>query len=156
MKKVSTTIPNQKERNMKHHATSRLAFALLLITMVLMILPWPANALDFETIRSNMTSMTSLAWDDYSKSIKGQQIRWTGWISDVKQQWSGKYKVLIDMDPPGSVSVQDVYIENLDKSVVAQFSKDQKVNFSGKIKSALKVLGSCAVTLEDASIQPAN
>jgi hypothetical protein len=99
-----------------------------------------------------MKNMTSVAWDDYSKSLEGQSISWTGWISDVKEQWLGGYKILIDMDAPGSASVQDVYIENLDKSVAARFGKDQKVRFSGRIKSVMSVLGSCAVTLENASI----
>jgi hypothetical protein len=106
----------------------------------------------FETIRSNMNRMTSLEWNEYTKSLQGQRISWIGWVSDVKEQWFGGFKVLIDMDPPGSASVQDVYIENLDKSVAAQFRKDQKVRFSGKIKSVIYVLGACAVTLEDASI----
>jgi hypothetical protein len=106
----------------------------------------------FETIRSNMNRMTSLEWNEYTKSLQGQRISWTGWVSDVKEQWFGGFKVLIDMDPPGSASVQDVYIENLDKSVAAQFRKDQKVRFSGKIKSVIYVLGACAVSLEDASI----
>lgn len=109
-------------------------------------------AVEFETIRTNMKSMTSLAWDDYTKSLKGQRVSWTGWISDVKEQWLGGYKILIDMDPPGSASVQDVYIEDLPKNVAAQFRKDQKVRFSGKIKSVLSVLGSCAVTLEGGNI----
>jgi hypothetical protein len=113
-----------------------------------------ALAVEFETIRSNMKSMTSLAWDDYTKSLKGQRVSWTGWISDVKEQWLGGFKILIDMDPPGSASVQDVYIEDLPKNVAAQFRKEQKVRFSGKIKSVLSVLGSCAVTLEDGNISP--
>lgn|GEM_PF-5242285 len=72
-----------------------------------------AGSVEFETIRSNMNNMTSVAWDDYTKSLRGQHISWTGWVSDVKEQWFDGYKVLIDMDPPGSAPVQDVYIENL-------------------------------------------
>jgi hypothetical protein len=112
-------------------------------------------AIDFETIRNNMNKMTSVAWDDYTKSLKGQRVNWTGRVSDVKEQWLGGYKILIDMDPPGSASVQDVYIENLPKNLAAQFQKDQRVRFSGRIKSVLSVLGSCAVTLEGATISPA-
>ena len=110
-------------------------------------------AIDLETIRNNMNKMTSVAWDDYTKSLKGQRVNWTGWVSDVKEQWLGVYKILIDMDPPGSFSVSDVYIE-VSKNVAAQFRKNQKVRFSGKIKSVVNVLGSLAVTLEDTNISP--
>ena len=133
----------------------RISFILghvLLIGTLILTAPLSARAVEFETIRSNMKNMTSVAWDDYSNSLKGQSVSWSGWISDVKEQWLGGYKILIDMDPPGSASVQDVYIEDIDKSVAARFSKDQKVRFSGRIKSVMSVLGSCAVTLENASI----
>jgi len=131
-------------------------FILLLTAFLAISLPSPSCAVEFETIRDNMNNMTSVAWDDYSKSLKGQRVDWTGWISDVKKQWFGGYKILIDMDPPDSLSVQDVYIEDLPKSLAAQFRKDQKVRFSGKIKSVMKVLGSYAVTLEDVKIGPAS
>lgn len=134
---------------------SRMLGQVLLIVTLIVAAPLLARAVEFETIRSNMKNMTSIAWDNYRKSLKGQSISWTGWISDVKEQWLGGYKILIDMDPPGSVSVQDVYIENLDKNVAARFSKDEKVRFSGRIKSVMSVLGSCAVTLENASISSA-
>lgn len=134
----------------------RISFILghvLLIGILILTAPLSARAVEFETIRSNMKNMTSLAWDDYSDSLKGQSIDWSGWISDVKKQWSGDYKILIDMDPPGSASVQDVYIKDIDKSFAVRFSKDQKVRFSGRIKSVMSVLGSCAVTLENDSIK---
>ena len=132
-------------------------FSILLLTVFLTIsLPSASYAIEFKTIRDNMKSMTSLAWDDYSNSLKGQWVDWIGWISDVKKQWPGGYKILIDMDPPGSLSVQDVYIEDIPKSLAAQFRKDQQVHFSGKIKSVRKLLGSCAITLEIADISPAD
>ena len=114
----------------------------------------PSWAINFETIRNNMNKMTSVAWDDYTKSLKGQSVNWTGWVSDVKEQWLGGYKILIDMDPPGSFSVSDIYIEDLPKNVAAQFRKEQKVRLSGKIKSVVNVLGSLAVTLDNANISP--
>lgn len=140
---------------MKTQASIRNAVALILVTIAIVTFPSPASAVEFETVRSNIKNMTSVAWDDYSNSLKGQRISWTGWISDVKEQWLGGFKVLIDMDPPGSASVQDVYIGDLDRSVAIQFRKDQKVRFSGKIKSVMSVFGSCAVTLENANISPA-
>ncbi len=137
---------------MKNRRVRSGALALLLSTALPVTFALPAWAVDFETIRNNMSHMTSIAWSDYTRSLEGQRVNWIGWVSDVKEQWFGGYKLLIDMDPPGSASVQDVYIEDLPKSVAAQFNKNQKVSFSGKIKSVMSLLGSCAVTLEDVTI----
>jgi hypothetical protein len=116
----------------------------------------PASTVEFESIRNNMKHMTSVAWDDYSNSLIGKRVEWTGWVSDVKEQLLGGYKILIDMDPPGSLSVFDVKIDDLPKDKVAQFARNQKIRFSGKIKSVTDVLGSCAITLEDVSMRPAH
>jgi len=116
----------------------------------------PVRAVEFESIRENMNHMTSIAWDEYKSSLKGQRVSWTGWVSDVKEQWGGGYKILVDMDPPGSVSVQDVYLENLPKTVAAAFSKKEKVRFSGTITSVMSMLGSCAVTIQNANINSSN
>lgn len=107
-----------------------------------------AYAVEFETIRTNMNSMTSVAWDAYTKSLEGQPISWQGWVSDVKEKWGGGYKLLVDMDPPGSVSVQDVYIDDIPVQQASQLAKDQKVTIKGKITSVRSVLGSCAVNVE--------
>lgn len=70
----------------------------------------------------------------------------------MKEQWGGGYKLLIDMDPPGSASVQDIYIENLSEQLAGQFQKDQRVSFSGKIKSVMSIFGACAIHLEQAKV----
>lgn len=106
------------------------------------------QGLSFETIRQNMETMTDIAWDDYTASLKGEKVTWEGWVSDVKKQWFGGYKLLIDMDKPGTVSVQDVYIHDLSKEFAAKWSKDEGIRFTGTIKSVNSVLGSCAVTIE--------
>jgi hypothetical protein len=124
--------------------------------IALLVLASSTWATDFENIRNNMNHMTSIAWSDYTKSLKGQTVNWSGWVKNVKEQGLGGYKLMIDMDPPGSMSVQDVYIENLPKDVAARLQKDQKVRFSGKIKSVMSVLGSCAVILEDINISAVN
>ena len=137
---------------MKTQVTIQNAVVLLLISIAVISFPSRASAVEFETIRSNMKNKTSVACDDYSNSLKGQLITWTGWVVDVKEQRNGGFKVLIDMDSSRSSSQQDVYIEILDKSLAIQFSKGQKVRFYGRIKSVMSVLGSCTVTIEDASI----
>jgi len=81
---------------------------------------------DFNLIRYNLKNMTSVQWDNYTKSLKGQSVKWTGWISDVDSQFFGGYKISVDMDPPGSLSVSDVYINNLDKKFAVIFFKKPK------------------------------
>lgn len=121
----------------------------VLIILFFIFLPQIVFALEYKTIRKNMKNMTSLEWDRYTKSLEGRQInKWVGWISDVEKQWFGGYKILIDMDPPGSLSVQDIYIEDQPLSVAEKFRKNQKVIFSGKIKRVMSIMGTCAVTLE--------
>lgn len=111
-----------------------------------------AWAVDFETIRNNMKGMTSVAWSDYTKSLQGQKVNWSGWVADVKQQWLGGYKILVDMDPPKTISVQDVYLEDIDKDVATRFGKGEHVRFSGTIKSVTYVFGACAVNLGGVTI----
>lgn len=107
------------------------------------------SLVSFEDIRDNMNRMTTLTWKEYVKALEGQHVSWTGWVVDVKEQWFGGYKILIDMDPPDTLfSVQDVYIEDLPLSHVSQFSKDDKVSFSGKITSVIDVLGVCSITIK--------
>jgi hypothetical protein len=125
----------------------RLAFGLVLG----LTLSTSAFAVEFDTIRGNMGGMTSIAWKSYTGSLKGQSVSWTGWVKDVTEQWTGGYKLLIDMDPPGSVSVQDIYVEDLPADIAGQFQKNQRLSFSGKIKSVHSVLGSCGITLEQTS-----
>jgi len=139
--------------------------SVMFIFLLLLVLPcWAQkpskkskeiNLLDFKVIRNCMHNMTDIHWDEYVNYLTGKRVNWTGWILDIKEQMWGGYKILIDMDPPGSISVQDVYIENQPKEIVMKFHKNEKVRFSGDIKSVLKVLGSCAVTLENAEIKPA-
>lgn len=141
--------------------------SLLLAVLFLLTFSSPVLAVDFETIRNNMRQMTSVAWGDYSESLKGQRVDWVGWVSDVMEdgdvtfRFAGKgmeriksYRILIDMDRPGQISVQDVYIGGFSKDFAAQFRKGQRVRFSGKIKSVEYVLGSCAVTIENGDVRP--
>jgi divalent metal cation (Fe/Co/Zn/Cd) transporter len=108
-------------------------------------------AIDFETIRGNMGKMTDASWDKYVKEeLIGEKVSWKGWVSDVKSQtFGGGYKVLIDMDPPGSMSVQDIYVEDVDESIALNMNKQDKVGVSGTIVSVYDIFGSCAVTLKN-------
>lgn len=110
-------------------------------------------SVEFETIRKNMKNMTSAKWNRYTKSLKGKRVEnWSGYISDVEEQRSGGYEVKIDMDKPGSMSVQDIYIEDISKDKAMRLDIKEIVVFSGTIKSINNVMGSCAITLKDPEI----
>ncbi len=51
--------------------------------------------------------------------------------------------------------VQDVYLEDLKKEVAAGFRKDERVRFSGKIRSVNYVFGVCSITLGEVTVDPA-
>jgi hypothetical protein len=105
-------------------------------------------AVEFNTIRSNMESMTSAQWGEYTKSLVGQKVEWEGWVTDVKAEWfTGKYKLLIDMDPPNTVSVHDIFINGVAKENALLLTIKQKIKFTGYIRLVMNVLGSCSVSL---------
>jgi hypothetical protein len=49
--------------------------------------------------------------------------------------------------------VQDVQFD-IPEELALQLEKDQQVTFSGTIVSVMNILGSCQVTLKDASVSP--
>jgi hypothetical protein len=108
-----------------------------------------AFAVEFETIRGNMKGMTSVAWKSYKGSLEGQTVNWSGWVSDVKEG-SGGYRLLIDMDPPGSASIQDIYIDAVPEQIAGHFQKNERVSFSGRIKSVNGLFGACQIDIEQA------
>jgi hypothetical protein len=124
------------------------------IGLMLLLSISSAFALDFASIRANKDKgMTSLAWDEYTESLVGQPISWTGWVDDVTEKTFGTgYMILIDMDPPDSLSVFDVSID-VPRSLAAKFEKDQKVNFSGRIESVRTMLGSLDISIADATVE---
>ena len=88
-----------------------------------------------------MNAMTDVQWDRYRVNLEGRSVVWLGWVSDVKEQWFGGYKVLVDMDPPGSVSVQDVYLKDVPESVALSLEKDQQRTITGaRVLESLRAL----------------
>jgi hypothetical protein len=107
------------------------------------------QAVDFSTIRDNSKNMTAAQFDEFKKPLIGSMVYWSGWISEVKSASGGRCKVLVDMDPPGSVSVFDVSM-TLPENTAKYLNKGQKINFSGKIDMIGKILG-LTVYLENAT-----
>jgi len=107
----------------------------------------------FAEIRNNMNRMTEAQWKKYARSLKGKTISWSGWVEDVNEKFFGGYELWVDMDPPNvAMSVQDVTFEIPDE-LALKLRKDQRVVFTGTIKSVMNVLGSCSVTLENGQVR---
>ena len=107
---------------------------------------------NYYQIRSNMEKMTEVQFSSYTKGLIGQKVTWTGYVSEVSEGWFGGYKVLIDMDPPTSLSVQDITIE-IPESIAMKFTKNKKVTFTGVIESIIEVLSTCQVSLKNVKFQ---
>ena len=103
----------------------------------------------FKEIRGNMESMTDVQWDRYTPTLIGARAVWIGWIDDVKEKFlGGGYYVQIDMDPPDALSVYDVSFDVSEDNAL-KLRKDHRLQFDGRIVSVNKVLGSCAIKLDD-------
>ncbi len=110
------------------------------------------SKLSYYSMRQKMASMTEAQWKDYARSINGQRVQWTGWVEDVNEKFFGGYELWVDMDSPDELlSLQDVTFD-IPADLALKLRKDTRVTFSGTIGSALDVLGSCSVNLEDATV----
>ena len=101
-----------------------------------------------------MNKMTEAQWKEYARGLKGASVSWSGWVEDVNEKFFGGYELWVDMDAPDVImSVQDVTF-NIPDDLALKLRKDQRVTFTGTIKSVMNVLGSCSVILENGQIRP--
>lgn len=100
-----------------------------------------------------MNVMTEAQFNQRSDELKGQRVEWSGWVEDVNEKLLGGYELWVDMDDPSIlISVQDVQFDIPDE-LALQLQKDQRVDFTGTIRSIINLLGSTQVTLENVSVQ---
>jgi hypothetical protein len=111
----------------------------------------PTEAPSLEYIRAQMREMTEAQRNEYSRGLVGNSVHWTGRVVEVNEKTFGGYEVWIDMDPPGALSVQDVEFD-VSKELGLSLSKEQRVSFTGEIKSAGLLLNSCQIGLKNARI----
>ena len=124
---------------------------ILIISALIFLVPVKAasfETLHFEEIKGNMDFMTSLQFKEYCAGIKGRQIDWQGYVDDVKKDYSGNYKVKIDMDAPSWFSIYDVTLP-VSKYDALKLKKGSRISFSGTIKSVQNIFGNCLVILGD-------
>ena len=106
----------------------------------------------FEEIESQVKSMTEAQWKAYLPTLKGLRVvDWSGWVTDVDKGLFGDFTLWLDMDPPGSFSIQDIYIP-IPESIALEFQKEQQVTISGIIDHVSELLGSISVTFEEGAI----
>ncbi|MBM4047085.1 MAG: hypothetical protein FJ279_18440 [Planctomycetes bacterium] len=132
--------------------TGRAVIAGILVAMLVGRAFGGEKAIEFVDIRKAMKEMTSVQWEEYTKNLQGKTITWTGWVEDVKKTFTGKYKCLVDMDPPtDQMSVYDVTFR-LSESEAKGLKKDDKIRFKGTIKTVVRALESLAIDLDFAAI----
>jgi len=110
-----------------------------------------AEEIDFFKLREEARASTKVQFKELKKEYIDKQVRWEGWVNEVKEKFFGGYNVKIDMDPPESISVYDISIDfpAEKKDLVLSLQKNSKVFFSGKIKSIYLISGSLSIYLED-------
>ncbi len=93
-------------------------------------------------IKSKVNDLTNAQWNNYAKKIIGKKVKWSGHVENVKKHaWSDKYKVWIDMDSVyDKLSVQDVYLNNIEKKVAMNLNKNEIINFIGRIENITTTL----------------
>lgn len=122
-----------------------------MMLMLCMMVAGLVQAVDFETIRNNKESMTSIQFDQFKSQTIGQIVYWSGWVDEVQSASGGQCRVLIDMDAPDAVSVFDVTVY-IPSAQAISLSKDQRISFQGRIKSIGTFLG-MNISLTEASIR---
>jgi hypothetical protein len=116
------------------------------------IIAVPSSSVTYAEIRNSMNSMTDAQWGAYVRSLEGEKIRWTGYVEDVKETYSGDYELLVDMDAPEVLfSVYEVSFK-VPSSVALSLNKDQQIEFEGIISSVSSMLGMLDVSLKQAKV----
>ena len=97
--------------------------------------------------------MTEAQWKAYLPTLEGMLVEnWTGWVENVNVV-GDKYELWVDMDSPDTLlSAQDVYFL-IPNDIALELQKDERITFSGRIKSVTEFLGSVSLRLEDATLQ---
>ena len=104
-----------------------------------------AFALSYKKIDSQVKNLTNVQFKQYSSSLIGSRVKWTGMVTDVTKNWlNSNYEVKMDMDKTG---VYDVSFD-VSKNLALQLKKNGYYKFSGTIKRITSVLGTVVVTLE--------
>ncbi|SMN11487.1 hypothetical protein SPBRAN_1759 [uncultured Candidatus Thioglobus sp.] len=105
----------------------------LILIICLPVFTKNAIALTYSEIDSNARKMTEAQFDEYTKTLKGLTIEWTGKVTDVDSNLFGSdYEVNIDMDNTG---IYDTSFD-IDKYIALKLYKSNSYKFTGKIKYA--------------------
>lgn len=105
-----------------------------------------------EEILATVEGMTDAQRNNYNEQLKGNIVEnWTGTIMDVDEgEIFGGFTVYVDMVDDNFSS--EVHIK-VTEEVALSLNKEQKIVFSGAIKSVSDILGT-TVFIENATIEP--
>ena len=90
----------------------------------------------FSDVRKNEKSMTSFQFEEYVKSIIGKQVRWGGYVQEVKSDTHDSAIVYIDMDNPNKndFSMPELRFP-VSKEAALKMKKGGRIYISGNIKN---------------------
>lgn len=126
------------------------AFSVLMVFGFVFLCYGSALSLSYKEIDKNCQNLTDAQFSEYSKSLIGKRVTWTGKVTNVSKNWlDHNYEVKIDMDKTG---VFDVSFD-VPKSWALQLKKNAYYKISGTIKRVAKVFGTVVVTLENVSFK---
>ncbi|KAF0145516.1 MAG: hypothetical protein FD156_797 [Nitrospirae bacterium] len=123
---------------------------LVFVSFIIFFLTGTAFALTFNELENNLDTdkNTKVSVKEYWKTVKGQEVSWTGSVVDVT---SGKnrYKVSVKL---GSRSRPNISLLTSD-SAAATLKKGQSVRFKGSLRTYRKWGSHFTVELDDVTIQ---
>lgn len=97
----------------------------------------PLSNLTYEQIDAKARKMSDMNFEEYAKSLVGQRVKWTGFVTDVKKETFGDCEVMVDMDRSG---VQDVYVD-IDCKRASEYDQRDKITFEGPVTSVVEMIG---------------
>ncbi len=102
-----------------------------LVVLFILMSATPAAAVSYEEIRDNAATMTKAQFIEYSRSLLGEQVIWTGTLLDVGiSKYTYAYLLKMDLDGNGNL---DLAIE-APKHFAMMFKKGRQYKFTGVIE----------------------
>jgi hypothetical protein len=94
----------------------------------------------YSVLKDRKRTSTSIQWKEYERAVQGVQVKGVGWVFNVKERSGGVFQVLIDIDPPGSLSMQDLKLK-IPERIAYSLNEGEKIRFTGTIIGVGGVFG---------------
>ncbi len=101
------------------------------------------------TICDNMRDMTSAQWQDYFMKLEGKRVdHWTGWVLDVKNNFTNLDTVVVDVSIPYSLLTNRQTMINIPHDQALLLKKRQQIEIAGTLLGAIDINGVCAISFK--------